>query len=260
MFVLPIPLEVTAVELSGGNLTIVAIVGVVALLALVMAMFFRREVLAANDGTPNMQAIARGVQEGASAYLTRQFRTLSVFAVAAFFLLFLLPAHSTADFSSATLRISRSIAFLVGAVFSALIGYLGMWLAVRANVRVASPRRDGGRDPAMQHRVPHRRARRHGHRRPRPARRLDRRARLRRATHRRSWRASASAPPCSPCSCVSAAASSPRPPTSVPTWSARSSRASPRTTRATPRRSPTTSATTSATAPAWPPTCSSPTR
>ena len=85
MFVLPIPLEVTAVELSGGNLTIVAIVGVVALLALVMAMFFRREVLAANDGTPSMQTIARGVQEGASAYLTRQFRTLSVFAVAAFF-------------------------------------------------------------------------------------------------------------------------------------------------------------------------------
>jgi K(+)-stimulated pyrophosphate-energized sodium pump len=150
MFVLPIPLEVTPVELSGGNLTIVAIVGVVALLALVMAMFFRREVLAANDGTPSMQTIARGVQEGASAYLTRQFRTLSVFAVAAFFLLFLLPAHSTADFSSTTLRVSRSIAFLAGAVFSALIGFLGMWLAVRANVRVASAARDGGRDPAMR--------------------------------------------------------------------------------------------------------------
>ena len=60
-----------------------------------MAMVFRREVLAASDGTANMQAIARGVQEGASAYLARQFRTLSVFAAAAFFLLLLLPVHAS---------------------------------------------------------------------------------------------------------------------------------------------------------------------
>ena len=115
-----------------------------------MAMIFRREVLAANDGTPKMQSIARAVQEGASAYLTRQFRTLSVFAVAAFFLLLLLPVHASAEFSSLTLRICRSVAFLAGAVFSALIGFLGMWLAVRANVRVASAARSEGRDPAMK--------------------------------------------------------------------------------------------------------------
>ena len=71
------------VTLSGVNLTFVAIVGVIAVIALVMAMVFRREVLAASDGTANMQVIARAVQEGASAYLRRQFRTLSVFAVAA---------------------------------------------------------------------------------------------------------------------------------------------------------------------------------
>jgi K(+)-stimulated pyrophosphate-energized sodium pump len=136
--------------LSGVNLTFVAVVGCIALLALVMAMVFRREVLAAADGTPNMQSIARAVQEGASAYLGRQFRTLSVFAVAAFFLLLLLPVHASEDFSSLTLRISRSVAFLAGAVFSALIGYLGMWLAVRANVRVAAAARSEGRDPAMK--------------------------------------------------------------------------------------------------------------
>jgi K(+)-stimulated pyrophosphate-energized sodium pump len=136
--------------LSGANLTFVAVVGAIALIALVMAMIFRREVLAANDGTPKMQSIARGVQEGASAYLGRQFRTLSVFAVAAFFLLLLLPVHESADFSSLTLRICRSVAFLAGAVFSALIGFLGMWLAVRANVRVASAARSEGRDPAMK--------------------------------------------------------------------------------------------------------------
>jgi len=166
MSLLPVPMEVTSLNLSGVNLTFVAVVGVIALIALVMAMIFRREVLAANDGTPNMQSIARAVQEGASAYLGRQFRTLSVFAVAAFFLLLLLPVHASAEFSSLTLRISRSVAFLAGAVFSALIGYLGMWLAVRANVRVASAARSGGRDPAM------RIAFRTGHGRARPFRRL----------------------------------------------------------------------------------------
>ena len=150
MSLLPVPMEVTSISLSGVNLTFVAVVGVIALIALVMAMIFRREVLAADDGTPKMQSIARAVQEGASAYLTRQFRTLSVFAVAAFFLLLLLPVHASAEFSSLTLRICRSVAFLAGAVFSALIGFLGMWLAVRANVRMASAARSEGRDPAMK--------------------------------------------------------------------------------------------------------------
>jgi K(+)-stimulated pyrophosphate-energized sodium pump len=150
MSLLPVPMEVTSISLSGVNLTVVAAVGVIALIALVMAMIFRREVLAANDGTPNMQSIGRAVQEGASAYLGRQFRTLSVFAVAAFFLLLLLPVHASADFSSLTLRICRSVAFLAGAVFSALIGFLGMWLAVRANVRMAAAAQSEGRDPAMK--------------------------------------------------------------------------------------------------------------
>ena len=62
MYLLPVPLEVTSISLSGVNLTLVAVVGVIALIALVMAMIFRREVLAANDGTTNMQEIARGVK------------------------------------------------------------------------------------------------------------------------------------------------------------------------------------------------------
>ena len=60
-----------------------------------------------------------------------------------FFLLFLLPA----DWD---IRIGRSIFFLVGAGFSALIGYFGMWLAVRANVRMAAAAADHGRDSAMR--------------------------------------------------------------------------------------------------------------
>src|SRR5829696_5359887 len=112
------------VTLSGVNLTFVAIVGVIAVIALVMAMVFRREVLAANDGTTGMQTIARAVQEGASAYLGRQFRTLSVFAVAAFFLLLLLPVHASEEYGVWALKISRSIAFRTGAhVGMATVGF-----------------------------------------------------------------------------------------------------------------------------------------
>ena len=176
MSILPNPLEV--ITLSGGNLTLVAIVGAVAVIALVMAAVFRREVLAAGEGTPNMQSIALAVQEGASAFLGRQFKTLSIFAVAAFLLLLLLPAHGDSGTSSLVLRISRSIAFLAGAGFSALIGFLGMWLAVRANLRVAAAARSDGPQPGDEDRFPDRCARRHGHRRPRPARCGDRGVRL----------------------------------------------------------------------------------
>ncbi|MDP9443817.1 MAG: sodium-translocating pyrophosphatase [Actinomycetota bacterium] len=131
------------VSLSGGNTSFVVVVAVVALVALAMAAMFRREVLAAGEGTQNMQTIARAVQEGASAYLTRQFKTLAVFVVIAFALLFVLPGD-------AGVRVGRSVFFVVGAGFSAAIGYLGMSLAVRANVRVAAAARSEGRDPAMR--------------------------------------------------------------------------------------------------------------
>jgi K(+)-stimulated pyrophosphate-energized sodium pump len=132
------------VSLSGGNQTLVIMVGVIALIALAMALMFRGQVLAAHDGTDNMRSIGLAVQEGASAYLTRQFRTLGVFAVLAFALLFVLPADDSA------VRVGRSVFFLLGAGFSAAIGYLGMWLAVRANVRVASAAREHKRDDAMR--------------------------------------------------------------------------------------------------------------
>ncbi len=131
------------VELSGGNLVLVIVVALIALGALAMAAMFRQEVLAAGEGTDNMKNIAQAVQEGANAYLTRQFRTLAIFAAAAFFLLLALPADDL------SVRIGRSIFFLVGAGFSASVGYLGMSLAVKANLRVASAANESGRDPAM---------------------------------------------------------------------------------------------------------------
>ncbi|MDO8731344.1 MAG: sodium-translocating pyrophosphatase [Actinomycetota bacterium] len=132
------------IELSGGNLTTVVVVAVIALAALVVAAVLVREVLAADAGTPKMQEIAAAIQEGASAFLNRQFKTLAVFAVVVFFVLFLLPAETTSE------RIGRSIFFLVGATFSGTTGYMGMWLAVRGNVRVAAAAKDSGEQKAMR--------------------------------------------------------------------------------------------------------------
>lgn len=132
-------------ELGAGDLTIVGVVAVVALVALVVGGLLLREVLSYGEGTPNMQEIGRAVQEGATAYLNRQFRTLAIFAAIVFVLLFALPAEDLGE------RIGRSIFFVVGAVFSAIIGYLGMWLATRANIRVAAASCEpGGREKATR--------------------------------------------------------------------------------------------------------------
>jgi K(+)-stimulated pyrophosphate-energized sodium pump len=132
------------VSVTGGNLTWVVIVAVVALLALVVAYGLVREVLAASKGTQKMQEIATAVQEGAAAYLRRQFKTLSVFVFIIFWILLVLPADGTG------VRWGRSLFFLVGALFSGLTGFTGMSLCVRGNVRVAAAARDGGENRAMR--------------------------------------------------------------------------------------------------------------
>ncbi|MEV4425439.1 sodium-translocating pyrophosphatase [Streptomyces sp. NPDC049602] len=130
------PTTLAAAVLTSGNRTIVVVVAAVALAALVVARLLVRQVLAAGEGTERMKEIAAAVQEGANAYLARQLRTVAVFAAAVFFLLMLLPAD---DWSQ---RAGRSLFFLVGALFSAVTGYIGMRLAVRANVRVAAAARE----------------------------------------------------------------------------------------------------------------------
>src|SRR4051794_4898638 len=131
------------VDVSGGNLVLVIVVALIALGALAMAAMFRQEVLAAGEGTDNMRNIAQAVQEGANAYLTRQFRTLAIFAALAFFALLALPADD------ATVRIFRSVFFIVGAGFSGAVGYLGRTLAVGANLGAAAAPNPAGREPAM---------------------------------------------------------------------------------------------------------------
>src|SRR6266851_5321272 len=133
-----------AVGVSGSNLTWVVVVAVIALLALAVAGWLVRDVLAASQGTAKMQEIARAIQEGAGAYLRRQFRTLGVFVVLIFFVLLLLPADG------AGVRWGRSLFFVVGAVFSALTGFTGMSLTVRGNVRVAAAANESGSPRAMR--------------------------------------------------------------------------------------------------------------
>ncbi len=135
----------SALDLTGKNLALVVTVAVIALVALVFGFFFRKQVLAADPGTEKMQEIGAAVEEGAQAYLARQFKTLIPFVVLVFGLLLLLPADT------AGVRWGRSGFFIVGAVFSALIGYLGMRLATKANVRVASAARgENGRDAGIK--------------------------------------------------------------------------------------------------------------
>jgi K(+)-stimulated pyrophosphate-energized sodium pump len=138
-----------AVSISSANATYVVVAAAIALVALGFAAALVRTVLASGKGTKKMQEIAGAVQEGASAYLFRQFKTLGVFVVLAVILLFLLPVHATDN--ETAVKIGRAAFFVVGAVFSAFIGGAGMALATRANLRVASAARakEGGRESAM---------------------------------------------------------------------------------------------------------------
>src|SRR2546429_28328 len=142
--------ELAASELSltGVHFTYVIVAAAIALVALGFAGGLVRTVLATGKGTQKMQDIAGAVQEGASAYLLRQFKTLGVFVVIAVVLLFLLPVNE----GGASVKIGRSAFFIVGAVFSAFIGGAGMALATRANLRVAAAANtgEGSRERAMQ--------------------------------------------------------------------------------------------------------------
>ena len=131
------------VQVSGSNLAYVYVVLGISLVALAIAWGLRAQVLSNDEGTAKMKEIAGAVQEGAAAYLNRQFKTLSYFVAIVFVLLFALPGATD-------IRIGRSIFFLVGAGFSAFVGYNGMWLAVRANVRVAEAARQKSAERAVK--------------------------------------------------------------------------------------------------------------
>ncbi len=111
-----------------------------------------RGVLASDQGTPSMIEIAKAIQEGAQAYLARQFRAIGIIVVPLAVLVFVTASkvtqtlpdgskHTVLSFGMSGLF--RTLAFLVGATLSGLAGYIGMSTAVRGNVRTAAAAKDG---------------------------------------------------------------------------------------------------------------------
>ncbi len=127
---------------SFENVTLWVVLAI-SVLALFFAAVLRRQVLSAPEGTDQMREVSKAIQEGSSAYLRRQFRTLGVFGVILLVILFFLPIRNAVH-SATVVRLGRSLAFLIGAVFSGTTGFAGMWLAVRGNVRVAAAAKDAG--------------------------------------------------------------------------------------------------------------------
>ena len=135
--------------------------GAVAIVALLLGVVLMRGVLAKEQGTEKMQEIAGAIQEGALAYLKRQFRTIGMIVIPLAIVVFL---TSTAINKESIIEgvkgaemltfvqsgAFRTLAFIVGCVFSASIGFLGMWLAVRGNVRTAAAARRSDFNGALQ--------------------------------------------------------------------------------------------------------------
>lgn len=106
-------------------------------LALIYGVWSIRWVLGMSEGNDEMRRIARAIQEGASAYMKRQYITIAIVGVVVFLLIWIF------------ISIASAIGFLIGAVLSGAAGYIGMHVAVRANVRTAAAAMDG-LEPAMK--------------------------------------------------------------------------------------------------------------
>ena len=102
-----------------------------AVLSLAFAVLFAYLVLREEKGSERMVEISEAVKEGAMAYLNRQYRTIAVFAAVIFVVL------------AVAINLKTAVCFLAGAALSALAGYLGMNVSVRANTRVANVAREG---------------------------------------------------------------------------------------------------------------------
>jgi K(+)-stimulated pyrophosphate-energized sodium pump len=141
--------------LKGGEWFVLIGSALTALLALGVGLILMRGVLAADDGTPKMREIAKAIQEGAMAYLKRQFRTIAFILVPLALVVFVTsvavekPNGETA-LSFAASGSFRTLAFLAGCFMSGLTGFIGMSLAVRGNVRTAAAARTGKMAPALQ--------------------------------------------------------------------------------------------------------------
>ena len=130
-----------------------------AVVAIIVAVTLVRGVLAADQGTASMKEIALAVQEGAEAFLSRQFKTILVIVVPLAVLIFFTATKVThigaggqtvVDLTFFQAGIYRVVCFLAGALCSGLTGFIGMSLAVRGNVRTAAAAREGKMAPALR--------------------------------------------------------------------------------------------------------------
>src|SRR6202790_249699 len=143
---------------------------VCAVASIAVALLLVRGVLAADQGTASMKEIAKAIQEGAEAFLARQFKTIGIIIIPLAVLIFFTATKVThtathvglvagnvvvirntvVDLTFAQAGLYRVICFLAGALCSGLTGFIGMSLAVRGNVRTAAAAREGKMAPALK--------------------------------------------------------------------------------------------------------------
>ncbi len=144
-----------AFTLKGGEFLVLGLSGAAAILAILVGFTLMRGVLASDQGTPTMIEIATAIQEGAWAYLKRQFRTIGfiivpVAAVVFFTSTEVLKPNGETALSFVQSATFRTVAFVLGGFASALAGYIGMTLATRGNVRTAAAARNGSMSAALK--------------------------------------------------------------------------------------------------------------
>ena len=128
---------------------------VAGLIGILSGLALMRGVLKADQGTPKMKEIAKAIQEGAEAFLKRQFKVIVIIVVPLAVLIFFTATKvtrpdGTVAFSFVDAGLLRVVCFLFGAAFSGLTGFIGMSVAVRGNVRTAAAARDGKLPPALR--------------------------------------------------------------------------------------------------------------
>ena len=111
---------------------------VAAVVALAFALYFYRDIFSKDTGTAEMQKISNAIREGAMAYLARQYKTIGI--ISAVLAVILGVAGALGAFGE-TEKWSIAVAFLIGAGFSILSGYIGMYISVNSNIRTASAAR-----------------------------------------------------------------------------------------------------------------------
>jgi K(+)-stimulated pyrophosphate-energized sodium pump len=126
-----------------------------ALLAIGVGFLLMKGVLAADQGTPKMIEIASAIQEGAMAYLKRQFRTILLILIPLVVIVFLTSTEVLKPDGGSALSFAesgtwRTLAFVAGCFMSGLTGFIGMSLAVRGNVRTAAAARSGSLPAALK--------------------------------------------------------------------------------------------------------------